>query len=394
MKLKTLVFIPLMILIFTVADMKLTRHDVMNTAPPRDTTAMDDTSGKTPDAIPDSTHGAEPGKTFTEPEKINIIAVGDIMLGRRVGSGLEKQKDGYIYAFEEVADTLRKGDVIFGNLEDPITESTTSLDKNGKIILKAKPAALSAIQYAGFNLLSLANNHMLDYYARGLLDTMDLLDSAGIRHSGAGRNIDDARKLCVIEKKGIKTGLLSYTDMAETVFNGNPRISFAAGEDKAGVAPRVFEYIREDIGYAQKDADILIISLHWGIEESFEVTDDQRKFAHDLIDLGADMVLGHHPHQFQGMEIYNGKLIAYSLGNFIFDQNDPENQESFILDMDFTKEGLTALSAIPVRTIGKIRVVPQTGTNASGLLDREAVLSEKLGSKCHIEDNKLVFDLK
>jgi len=336
----------------------------------------------------------------TESKELRITAVGDIMLGRGVGSRLEKQGKGFIYAFEKVADILKEGDIVFGNLEGPISDRTHSLtalskeNKDGKYVLKGKVAAFEAIKYAGFNMLSLANNHILDYYEQALFDTFEILDQNNIAYSGAGRNLDEAREAAIVEKNGIKIGLLSYTDMAEVVYRGNPSISFIAGENKAGVAPRKLEYIREDIGKVRDNVDILIISLHWGVEESFDVTPQQVEFAHELIDLGADVILGHHPHQFQGIEIYKGKPVIYSLGNFIFDQNDPENQEAFIINLDYKNNELVNMTAIPVRTIKKSQVVAVTGVDAEALLRREIELSSKLNTKCSIDGDKLVFELK
>lgn len=330
-------------------------------------------------------------------EDLRIVAVGDILLGRGVESRLEKSGKSYIYPFEKTADILKKGDVVFGNLEESVTDSTKCLlgiNQGGKYVLKNKVKAFEGIKYAGFNLLNLANNHILDYYDKGLFDTINILDSNGIAHSGAGRNLEEARKPAVLERNGYKIAMLSYTDMSEVLYKGSPQLMFIAGKDKAGVAPRKIEYIMEDVLKARKTADILIVSFHWGKEESFDVLPEQIELAHRLIDSGVDIILGHHPHQFHGIEIYKGKPIVYSMGNFIFDQNDPENQESFILDLGYTNKKLTSLSATPVRTVEKTQVVPQKGTAASGMLSREADLSHKLGSECRIVSDKLLFDLQ
>ena len=142
---------------------------------------------------------------------------------------------------------LKQGDIVFGNLESPLTSSTKGLSKKGKIVLKGTPESVTALTSAGFNLMSLSNNHIMDYYEKGLFDTMELLDQNSIVHTGGGRNIDEARKMAVIEKNGIKVGLLAYTDMAEIVFAGDPYLSFAAGPEKSGVVPRKYETIKEDI---------------------------------------------------------------------------------------------------------------------------------------------------
>ncbi len=329
-------------------------------------------------------------------EDLRIVAVGDILLGRGVESRLEKNGKSFEYPFEKTVDILKRGDVVFGNLEEPITDSTKSLlgiNQGGKYVLKNKVKAFEGIKYAGFNLLSLANNHILDYYEKGLFDTINILDSNGIAHSGAGKNLEEARKPAILEKNGYKIAMLSYTDMSEVLYKGSPQLMFIAGKDKPGVAPRKIEYIMEDVLKAREQADLLIVSLHWGKEESFDVLPEQIEMAHRLIDSGVDIILGHHPHQFHGIEIYKGKPIVYSMGNFIFDQNDPENQESFILDLGYTNKKLTSLTATPVRTVDKMQVVPQSGTAASGMLIREADLSYELGSQCRIENSKLIFDL-
>jgi poly-gamma-glutamate capsule biosynthesis protein CapA/YwtB (metallophosphatase superfamily) len=326
--------------------------------------------------------------------KIRFLAVGDIMLGRNVGKRLQSSIGGYKYAFESISELMKKGDIVFANLESPMTSNTHGLSKEKKIVLKSSPEAIDAINSAGFNLLSLSNNHMLDYYDTGLFDTMKLLDENGIAHSGAGKNMEEARKPAVIERNGLRIGLLSYSDMAQYIYSGSPSISFAAGEDKAGVAPREYDAIKEDIARIRSNVDILAVSLHWGVEESFTVTPAQIDFAHKLLDDGADIILGHHPHQFQGMEIYKGKPIFYSMGNFMFDQNDPENMEAFILDMEYTGKVLSSLSAIPVRIIEKSHVEIQTGESAQDILSREIGLCSDLGTICTAENDKLIFELK
>lgn len=324
-----------------------------------------------------------------EPE-LRFVAVGDIMPGRGVEYWIRKN-GGYGIAFEKVSNILGNGDVVFGNLECPLTSSVKGLDKNGKIVLKAAPESVSVLTSAGFNLLSLANNHIMDYYGKGLSDTMELLDQNGILYAGAGGNIDKARKLTIIEKNGLKIGLLAYTDMADIVFAGDPYLSFAAGPEKSGVAPRNYEIIKEDIEKARDKVDLLAVSLHWGIEDSFKVTSEQVEFAHKLIDDGADIILGHHPHRFQGIEMYKGKPILYSMGNILFDQNESENMESFIVDMKYKGTELTELTATPVRILSKSYVEVQTGSDAADIINRQIELCRKLGTEPETVNDTLVF---
>lgn len=327
----------------------------------------------------DKEHLADPQR-----QSINIMAVGDIFLGRGVKTKLVQAGNNYDHVFSEVTSLLQKGDIVFGNLEAPATNSTHALwdvKKGGKYVLRNEPAAVQSLGKAGFNLISLANNHIMDYYARGLEDTIQELDKHNISFAGAGSNIEEARKGTIIECKGWKVGLLAYTDMAELYFKGDPQIRFMADEKNSGVAPRKLKYVLEDMERLRPQVDILLISLHWGIEESFEVTKAQVEFAHELIDAGADAILGHHPHQFQGIEMYKGKPILYSLGNFMFDQNDPENQESFIMEMKLGEEGLEGLRAIPVKIEGKRKIVLLEEQEAAPLLERQISLSEVLGAE-------------
>lgn len=324
-----------------------------------------------------------------EPE-IRFMAIGDIMLGRGVGFRLKKAGD-YRKAFEKVSFYLDMGDIVFANLETPLTASNHGLDKDRKIVLKAEPESVVALTSAGINLVSLANNHMMDYYEKGLMDTIELLNLNNIAHAGGGINIDEARKPAIIEKNGLKIGLLAYTDMAELVFAGDPYLSFAAGQEKSGVVPRKYEIIMEDVSKVRDQVDLLAVSLHWGVEESFKITPEQVDFARSLIDNGVDLILGHHPHQFQGIEMYKGKPIIYSMGNILFDQNDPENMESFIIDLKYEGKELKEFTAIPVRILDKSYVEIQEGEDAINILERQAELCRKLGTDPAAEGGKLVF---
>ena len=320
---------------------------------------------------------------------LHIIAVGDIMLGRGVGDSLKANGFGFLHLFTEIFDCFKNADILFGNLEQPITSLEKSLDKNFKYILKSVPEAIQGIQYAGFNMLSLANNHMMDYYWEGLDDTITILDDSDISHAGAGRDLIDARKPAIIEKKGLKIALLAYTDMAYVEYRGNPPLYFAADIHKPGVAPLRLELIQEDIQKVQEQVDIIILSLHWGEEDSFRISERQKKLTHELSDAGADIILGHHPHWFQGIEFYNGKPIVYSLGNFIFDQPSPESKESFILNFAYQDTDLTGITAIPIKTVNQIRVIPQKGDEAKKMLKRQQRLSEELGTKTTIQGDIL-----
>lgn len=189
----------------------------------------------------------------------------------------------------------------------------------------------------------------------------------------------------------MKIALLAYTSFAELTYAGKPYQNFAAGPEKSGLVQDRYETIREDILKVRDQVDLLAISMHWGVEDSFKVKPEQIELAHKLIDDGADMILGHHPHQFQGIEVYKGKPIFYSMGNILFDQNDPENMESFIIDMKYKGNRLIEFTALPVRIINKSIIEVQTGSDAAGLLERQAELCRQLGTEPLTEYDKLKF---
>ncbi len=326
-----------------------------------------------------------------EKEMLHIIATGDIMLGRGVSSNIKDRNLDFIYPFTEVKSILDDGDIVFGNLEQPITESTECLNADFKYILKSGTEAISGLSFAGFDILSLANNHIMDYYETGLSDTLSVLENNNIASVGAGCDLYNARKPAIIEKNGIRVGFLAYTDMADIVHIGNPSIKFAAEQVKAGVAPLNPALIEEDICMLRDKVDILAVSLHWGIEDSYNVTEEQIELAHKICDFGADIILGHHPHRFQGIEIYQSKPIIYSLGNFIFDQV-PENQESLLLCLAYEDSVLSGIRAIPIRTENQSIVVPQKGLKAKGILERVIHLSKELGTEFTVENDSLLWN--
>lgn len=334
-----------------------------------------------------------PETTVPEPKRISIIATGDTMMGRGVGNRLISQGKNPEFAFEPIKNILDMGDIVFTNLETPITSSEHGLDPAKKYVLKMKPELMDNLLYAGFNMVSLANNHLMDFYERGLVDTMDILSANDIVFAGAGMNLQEARKAAIKEVEGVRVGLLAYTDMAHFVYAGNPSIKHGADEDKSGVAQRKLEYVLEDIDAIRDEVDILMVSLHWGTEESFVVSEDQREFAYKVLDKGADIILGHHPHQFQGIEIYNGKPIIYSMGNLIMDQNDPENQETFLVLMDYEDGEFKKMRCYPARTIDKVQVKLLNSNEAGEMLERQIKLCKQLGTDFEAIDGVLEYSV-
>jgi poly-gamma-glutamate synthesis protein (capsule biosynthesis protein) len=249
---------------------------------------------------------------------ITLIAVGDIAFSKPIERRIKE--NGYAYPFKNIKSILSSGDLIFGNLESPITDSSARNESHyskltddpvlGKrVYLKASPLVTRSLKVAGFNVLSIANNHILDYQKQGLIDTVSNLSEVGILSVGAGLNLRFARRPAIIKVKSRKIGFLAYS------------YTYEATRDNYGCAPLWRFLVRQDVRFLRERADIVIVSFHYGKEFSSTPSKFQRSISHFAIDSGADIVLGHHPHVLQPVEIYKSKIIAYSLGNFLFDYN-------------------------------------------------------------------------
>jgi poly-gamma-glutamate synthesis protein (capsule biosynthesis protein) len=295
-----------------------------------------------------------------DPSRVRLTFVGDVIFADNVETALKA--NGYDYPYRNVRDYLENADLTIANLETPLTERGTAAVK--EYAYRSTPRAIPAFKEAGFDLVNLANNHILDYGTSGLLDTFDHLDKAGIRWFGAGRNAAEAFKPVIVEKKGIK---LAFLGLSKVV----PTQDWKAGKDRPGVADTyALKVPLEAIQNAKKQADLVIVVAHWGIERKDQPEKYQRDFAREYIDAGADLIVGGHPHVLQGFENYKGKWIAYSLGNFIFTMNEnPLTWESVILQASCSKEGGCSLKTVPVLT-KLANPEPMTGDAAAKLYDR------------------------
>ena len=242
---------------------------------------------------------------------VSLIAVGDVMLSRDVDSTM-KRRSGYDYPFIEVKDYLQQGDIVFANLEAPITPGRAIATE--EMVFRADPEVAAVLKDVGFNILSLANNHILNFGQTGLQDTYTYLDEQEIQYCGT-----QTSNPAIVEKNKLKFAFLAYT------YN-----SMNISEMQSQVADIV-----EEVEY-------VIISMHAGNEYAAVASKQQKDFAHAAVDAGAELVLGHHPHVTQPIEKYNDKYIFYSLGNFVFDQMwSEETKKGLIANITFDSSGVT-----------------------------------------------------
>ncbi|HEX9745992.1 MAG TPA: CapA family protein [bacterium] len=281
---------------------------------------------------------------------IRLAFVGDILLAR--GCGQKIQRYGIEYPFAEVKSILSSADIAFGNLEGTLT-GTRVTGSRTDWTFRSPPEFGQSLVDGGFDIVTLANNHINDAGVSGITDTVQALQNLGIRYVGAGENISEARSLRIIDFNGLKIGFLAYTDIA------NIGLNFAsATETRPGVASAQTDFIFEEIATAERKVDLLVVSYHWGNEYQTSPSERQQFLAYNSIDSGADIVIGHHPHVLQRVEEYNGKTIAFSLGNFVFDSYRTVQTTSMILWIDWdSATGNQAYREIPCR-ITDFRPVP------------------------------------
>jgi hypothetical protein len=255
---------------------------------------------------------------------VRLRAVGDILLWTKNGRK----------PFERVEHELARKDMLFGNLETVLSE--TGVQSRKRWINFTPPDAGLHLKDAGFDVLSVANNHTLDLGREGFENTLDFLDQHGIAYVGGQRETGQQQG-AIIERNGIKLGFLGYTTGR---FRPPPGVSFY----KLNV-----KQIIEDIRRMKERADFVIVSLHWGIETVYYPSPDQVAIAHTLIDNGATVILGHHSHTIQGLERYKNGLIAYSLGNFQFDTElfKEKINSTMILTVDLDRHGIRNYEVTP-----------------------------------------------
>ena len=273
---------------------------------------------------------------FEEPE-ITVAAVGDMMFARRVA--IHMDSTGYDAPLGELSEQLAAFDITTGNLECPVGRIGSPMDK--KYVFRADPAIIPQLAESGFDVLCVANNHAFDYGLPCFLGGLDLLRFGGIEPVGGGRNLAHALTPVYLERGGKIFGFLAFNDTGTNFI----------GSSNPACAPAYDEWVFEAAESAAENCDVLIVHLHWGREYLPYPTERQTTLGRALIDRGADVVLGHHPHRWEGIEFYAGGLIAYSLGNFVFDQNDLANNLSGVLELTFRGSELATVSVRPVEML-------------------------------------------
>ncbi len=293
-----------------------------------DTLGGDDTGTGGPGA-------SEPGPV--DSDAIKLVFAGDTMMARKVKKMVNNSGNGdYGFLFQYTADYLRGADLAFTNLESMISDTGTVRDVTLTwygIAFRAEPVSVDGLAYAGIDVVSVANNHAFDYSRPAFEDCLDRLTAAGIAYVGGG-DFEQAYAPRVFDVKGTKIAYLAFTLVGpESLMRAQKDDADTGLSAQTGVAWYYSEYAYPAIQLAKNIADVVIVSIHFGDEYDTEPNTDEIELARHFIDLGAGLVVGHHPHVVQPLESYGGGYIAYSLGNFIFDQSDEDTHRGMVLEV-------------------------------------------------------------
>lgn len=314
------------------------------TAEPEPGTQLSDSETETQQALPTEQPQSETETQEPEVIEITISAVGDLTFGRNQKASYSGSFDEYYddygvdYFLQNVVDVFDADDCTIGNLEGVLTEST-DIRKSKEWNHKGRPEYVDILTRGSIEVVSLGNNHIMDYNEEGVKDTIDTLENAGVTYAISGVWGD---KYGMYEtEKGIKIGFVSVNEYYE----GNTVYTFL--EDG-------LKQLRE------QGADLVFALVHWGGDKTHIIEDDQYTMGRWCVDQGYDLVLGCHPHVLQGIECYNGKYIVYSMGNFCYGgSKNPKEKDSMIFQQTFTfvdgvlQENTTDIRAIPCRLSGK-----------------------------------------
>jgi poly-gamma-glutamate capsule biosynthesis protein CapA/YwtB (metallophosphatase superfamily) len=295
-------------------------------------------------------------------QTLDLVTVGDIMLGRGVLNQMRARGD-YRFPYRAIKSELDAGDLRVGNLECMVTDMVAPPSDPSTFTFICPTRGYDGLTYAGFDIVTLANNHSNGEGQAVFNDMRAGLTKQGIRHTGGGDNLAEATTPAIASAKGVRVAILSYDNIA-------PQGPFAT-TGGWGLAPIDASRLPHDIAAARKQADLVIPYFHWGIEYTNDPTTYQQGVARAAIDAGADMVLGNHPHWTQGIERYKSKLIIYSMGNFVFDQDWSEaTMEGMLLHLYWRGGTLASVRFVPTKDVSRCQPKVMTPAEAVGVFAR------------------------
>lgn len=315
---------------------------------------------------------------------VRLLLGGDTMLGRNVDETIATR--GISHPLDPLVDRTRAADLVFVNLECAITPHDTRYAGPKKAFyFCAAPHAVDVLQHAGVDLVSLANNHALDAGEQGLADTIDILDDAGIAHAGAGRTLAAASQPAFVEHEGVRIGVLAYCDH---------QADFAAGEEKPGIryvdveAPETGDVLADEVVALASDVDCLVVAMHWQPNWAPYIEPTYRSLARTLVDAGADVIWGHSPHHFQGVEWIGASAVLYSTGDLVDDYAvDPSyrNDRQLLFEVVLTQQRVERVRALPLE-LDVARTAPAGDEAREWIVRRFAQFCRQVGSRIEVDE--------
>jgi poly-gamma-glutamate synthesis protein (capsule biosynthesis protein) len=322
---------------------------------------------------------------------LRLLFGGDLMLGRLVGEAM--LREGADYPLGAVSPLLRGADLAVANLECAVCEPCERWHGKPKAFyFRAPPSAGQALRDAGIGLVSLANNHILDYDVQGLLDTVRILDAQGIAHAGAGTDLAAATGPVIVERRGVRIGMAAFCDHQD---------DFAATDDHPGMAwlglhdeaAAIDAFARALAPLRAEGVHWPILSLHWGPNMASEPSAQQRRLAQAAIEVGWKIVFGHSAHVFQGVELHEGCPILYAAGSLVDDYAiDPRfrNDHQLLFELVLNGDALERIVMHPL-FIRRCRVFPANSAQRAWILERMRGLCEELGTGTDSDGDTLLI---
>ena len=291
------------------------------------------------------------------------------------------EEDEWRHSFQRTRELIQSADIAFLNLEMPISDraqmqQTSSVGAVGYA---------DALAWAGFDVISIANNRMLDAETMGLLDTREALSRAGIGAVGGGRNLKEARLPYIVERNGLRVAFLAYTSGVSWF-----GVDGFARPGGAGVMAMDPFLIKEDIQRVRDEVDFVALSFHWGVgsrEPPQDIPAEAREFAQEMIDAGADVIIGHGCHCSKGIEVYKGGVILYATANYAFGHSHDYFEDYYLSRLTLERGAIPRVELLPMAGTGLDVVQPYAleGERAQNLLRRIRELSERLDTELTIE---------
>ncbi len=321
------------------------------------------------------------------PGELSLLFCGDVMLDWGIREAIEKE--GYGFPLRRIRGFLSGFDYRFFNLEGPISDRGEP-HNDKKYIFNVPSGMVRVLAEGRFDGALLANNHMSDFGHIALLETISNLSTEGIRSAGAGIDAETAALPILVSRGGVSIAVFSYTNLGY-------RDAYAA-PSAPGIARAALEAMRKDIEQFKRFTDFVVVNVHWGDEYTNYPSEDQVELGRALIDGGADAVIGHHSHVYQGIEVYRDRPIVYSLGNFLFGSINEDIRDNIVVALYFGAEGLSSMRVYPISgNTGAHPFQPArlSGGEARGVLNHVLEISRPLRSdfpkKAVVDDSSLFY---